>query len=162
MDNQTSDTGNINSKWLENIYENLKKIEEFERYAREGCASILEYTSIPFEQRPMQIGDIQYKNFRLLINEFSLVIPDLTPVIEQEEIIKINSRLALIKDHIDKQHLFIVYVKDHNGKIINSKTTELFKFTLDYMSTVRSMVISSISHLLFLREKKDTKAVRLV
>lgn len=150
-------SSNINSLWLQNIYDNLKKIEEFERYAREGCASIMDYLQIPYQQRNMIIADIQYKNLKLILNEMLLVIPDLSPVIGDEKAGELQEKFNKIRSFIKNRSLMIQENYSESKKaIINSQTTEQFDIALDALALLRQEIINNIKEILFIKSNQPT------
>lgn len=149
------DTANINSKWIENIYENIKKIEEFERLAREGCSSIIEYAQIPPTDRSTFLVEVQYKNLKLLLNEFILVIPDITPVIGEVESTKFMGVLDRLSKVIEyKNNLIKYYKSDVLNKIIDAKLTETFYNILKILHDLRVELILLLKHILYREESK--------
>lgn len=154
MDEQfQTESSNINTKWIENIYDNLKNIEIYERYAREGCKDILEYLSIPYNERNLVIAEVQYKNLRLMLNELHLVIPDLKPVIGDESD-KFKEKLEKIDLMLEDKTYFIDYIYSVNG-INSTRTTPLFNQMLKLISSLREEIIVSIKHILYI--KSDNK-----
>lgn len=159
MENYGIESANINLKWIENIYDNIKKIEEYERLAREGCSSILEYVQYPVRNRNVFLCDIQYKNLRMLLNEFILIIPDIVPVIGDVESQKFMDVLNRIKDVIDKRELFIEEYKSNVTKTIDdAKMTMLFSKSLDALSTCRIELIKLVKHILYMEESNHGRS----
>lgn len=149
-------SGNINSKWLSNIYENIVKLEQFERYAREGCADVMEYLQIPLSLRSKILADTQYKNLRLMYNELKLIIPDTKPVLD-DDITDFKNNIEKIKKILDKRELFLKEIKNSNGEVINSYTTEFYDIVLELLAGLREDIISKLSPILYVKEnKKET------
>lgn len=144
-----TDSANINERWIMNIFENLKKAEDFERYAREGCKDIIEFVQIPFSQRNIVIGEIQYKNLKLMLNEMLLVLPDIKPVIEDTS--ELKTKLDNIANDIENKQRYIEYVSDVNG-IKDSKMTSLFYKTLNLLSFMRESIIYQLRHILYIKQ----------
>lgn len=146
------DSRPINDRWLDNIYQNLTLLEEMERMAREGCHSIMEYLQIPLAERQQIIADVQYKNLKLMINEISLLLTDLSPQIGKESIQKYQVQLDPILYCIKERKR---YVRESwsasRDRIIQSKTTEWFNKTLDFISNMRLQIINEIAPTLFLK-----------
>lgn len=153
---ESNNSGNINSLWLANIFENLKKIEIFERYAREGCESVIEYAGIPFNQRHLQIADIQFKNLKCLLNEFLLVVPDLSPVLKEDDLKEILEKIKHAQKAVRNRDLFINEPKAL-GIVKYTETTSFFDETLDYLSNQRLKMINKIAHLLYIKDKDEKK-----
>lgn len=157
MENEFSTT-NINTRWLENIYENLKNLEEMERVVREGCSSLIEFLQIPPDQRNFVIPMAQYKSLRIMATEIKLLLDDLMPVINPEQLKEYRRKLNNIMgfdEHgqsvLDNQELFIKQVKKNN-QILYCETTLIFNKTLNFISDIKSGIISDIGHILYIKE----------
>lgn len=149
------DAANINSKWIENIYENIKKIEEFERLAREGCTSIFDYVQIPMNDRNMFLVEIQYKNLKLLLNEFILVIPDINPVIgetESGEFMQLLEKLSKVME--DKKNIIRYFRSDVQNKITDAELTDSFYTMLKILHDLRVKLILVLKNILYREESK--------
>lgn len=149
---------NINAKWIDNIYENVKKIEEFERLAREGCTSVLEYVQYPIANRDLFLAEIQYKNLKLLLNELFLVIPDIVPVIgetKSDEFMVTLNRIAKVIEH--KENMIEISRDDVNRTIKDAKMTELFVKSLNVLHECREELILMIKHILYMEETRSVK-----
>jgi len=156
-ENQASfETSNINSKWLENIYENLKNIEQLERLSREGCTSIIDYFQIPFEQRAMFLGDAQYKNLRFLVTEIDLLLTDLTPVVNETNLATFRKVLEQIEAVLPNRELFITEIYSaKSNSITRIETTEIFNRTLYLISLLRIEIIKEISPVLYIKKRDN-------
>lgn len=144
------DSGNINAKWLENIFENIKKIEEFERLAREGCTDIFNYVTYPIDNRQVFLIDVQYKNIKLLFNEFMLVVPDISPVIGKVKADEFFNQLKFVKHYINRRELFIKDTySDVQKRLFKSELTELFHKTLTILHELRVDLINLCSNILY-------------
>ena len=71
------ETTNIHLEWLENIYKELKLIQDMERTAREGCCNLMEYMQIPFDSQRIILPDARYKNLRFFAMELDILINNL-------------------------------------------------------------------------------------
>lgn len=147
-------SGNINAIWLQNIYENIKNLEMLERLAREGCNSLLDYLQMPFEQRDLIIGDLQYKNLRFIITEIYLLLSDLTPVLKDIELNNFYKALDKMKTIIEDRTLFLDEPRLANKRLKYSHPTEFFYLTLDFLHQLKINIIRSISHILYIKEEK--------
>lgn len=86
---------NITDKWLDNIYEILMRLEGYERLAKEGCISILDYVQNPAIE--LDMAQIQNKNYNLFITEFEVLLNNVKHLIDApmylKMMIKFNSLL---------------------------------------------------------------------
>lgn len=155
---ESFETGNINSLWTNNIYENLKNLENMERIAREGCQSLLEYLSIPSYTRQIIIADTQYKNLKFMITELRLLMTDLTPVMDETAHKNFMDIVERLTTTIENREMFV----DENysavkQSIVSSKTTPFFNETLDYISKMKRNIIKEIAHLLYIKPNENKK-----
>jgi len=142
------ETTNINLEWLNNIYSELKIIQDIERIAREGCRNLMEYLQIPFEQQRIIMADTQYKNMRFFALELDLLLSNLAPVIKKD-IEKYEKQLSPILKNLNDRSLFIGE-RRVNNRIVEIYTLPFFHTTLTYLIKIKSEVIKDIGHLLYL------------
>lgn len=161
MEQPNYDSSNINTRWLENIYENLKNLEMYERMAREGCISILDYIQFPVENRSVFLCDIQYKNLRFIVNEMDLLMTDLTPVIDETKLEEFRTVLDKIGKKINNREVFVSdSYSSLRGKITDSKMTNVFHETLGFLMVLRQQVIKSIAHILYVKSEPIKRGFR--
>lgn len=157
MENERLQSGNINALWIDNIYQNLKNLENMERLANEGCLSILEYASIPIGQNKIVLGDLQYKNLRMMVSEFDLLITDLTPVIEEKDITLFINEINNIKKVINNRKLFVKESTSHRNIMMSSEITPFFNETLIYLRDLKRKLIKQIEGLLYIKQEADNR-----
>jgi hypothetical protein len=150
MDN-TIRTANINETWLLNIYENIKKIENYERLAREGCTSVMEYVQMPIRDREINAGLIQYKNLKILLTEFILLLADLTPTIRKDKIKEFHDALDSLENIIQNENYLLVKRYDENNKIISINTTNNFNYILKSLHKLKIELFDQIKHILYIQ-----------
>ena len=102
MENENFDSSNINFKWLENIYEQLKDIQEMERLSKEGCRSLIEYINVPNEVKGLLLPEIQYKNLRFAVLELNILIDNLKPILK-DKTDKYKLDITTVLNTIDKR-----------------------------------------------------------
>lgn len=153
---ETFETGNINSKWLENVYENLKNLENLERMAREGCLSLIDYVQIQPKNKQSFFTDVQYKNARMIVGEMRLLLTDLVPIIKQESHISFMKTLQELERAIYTRELFVV---DNwsvtTNTITHSRLTPFFFQTMDFLSDLKLKIIREIAHILYVDKSMD-------
>lgn len=139
-----SNTSNINEKWLDNIYENIKKIENHERLAREGCESLIEYISLSSKS----LGQVQFKNLSLFVTEFGLLLGDLSPILEDLD--KYKKILTQIKEALKNENLFIVSHYNTSNQITRTELTPLFMETIEALYNLKVDLFREIKHILYI------------
>lgn len=147
-------SSNINEKWLDNIYENIKKIEEYERLVREGCASLLDYVQIPLKSRPVVVGLTQFKTLRFLLTEFTLLLADLTPVLEDKSKIY-QKTIDTIDEVILNEKYFIQKRYDVNKNLTSVELTKLFYETVKTIHILKRDLFKEIKHILYIPSQND-------
>ena len=141
-------TANINEKWLTNIYENIKNLEDYERLVREGCKSLLDFMNIPERNRPIVIGLTQFKNLKFIITEFQLLLGDLTPVLKSSD--KYDKVLDNIERALQTERLFIRTRTNVNNEVIEVVPTEFFYQTLKTLHGLKRDLFKEIKHILYI------------
>jgi hypothetical protein len=147
-------SSNINALWLQNVYENIKNLENLERMAREGCTSLMEYLSIPMDTQKIISADVQYKNLRFIVTETHLLLGDLTPILSQEKLKVFRDNLKQVQKVLENRKLFVkeTYSVSKNG-IVSSKTTEVFMKTVEFLSELKLNILQEISHILYIKDE---------
>ncbi len=140
---------NINLKWLENIYEQLKSLQNLERMATEGCSSLSEYLEIPPHLQGIIIPKTRYKNMRFIALELKMLINNLVPILEGKEK-TYKERLDKIIENIDDEKLYLEYGKQNNQNYI--KVKNFLILTVKLLIEIKSEIIGDMGHLLYIKE----------
>lgn len=149
-------SGNINERWLNNVYENIKNLENYERLIREGCSSLLDFMQIPLSSRQVIIGATQFKNLKFIITEFRLLLADLSPVLtEKAKIDKFNIILDRIEEAIKNESLFISEKRNASREIIEIKPTELFYDTIKVLHKLKIELFIEIKSILYIQDNNE-------
>lgn len=143
-------TANFNEKWLDNIYENIKKIEDYERLVREGCKSLLDFMNIPSSQRHVVIGQTQFQNLRFLVTEFKLLLADLTPILETNKEEEFDKILTQIDDALLKKQLFLKEEFDVARNLVRANPTNFFYDTINVLHKMKVDLFKVIKHILYI------------
>jgi len=151
MENNFEST-NINLEWLNNIFEELKLIQDLERLSREGCRNLMEYLQIPIESQKLVMADVQYKNMRFFALELDLLIKNLSPIIP-EKIEGYARRLNPILKNVNKRSLFIDEVK-RNNRVIEIYTLRFLHETIDFLVDIKADIIKDISSILYIKPEE--------
>lgn len=157
MEEVNIESTNIHSKWLENIYNQFMKIQEMEILALEGCSSLSEYLSIPYEMSLVLLPEIQYKNLKFLVREINLLIDNLSPILKKN-LIPYKERIKPVLDNLDRRHIFMKDIKKDN-QVIQIMLLPFFRKTLDYTLNLKSDLIrdDKIMRILYLEEDTNKK-----
>lgn len=156
MDNQEDfESTNINLRWLENIYEQLRTIQSMERLAREGCNSIMEYLQIPPNVRQIILNDVEYKNLRFMALEMDILIANLAPILK-EKTEDYSKKIDMVLVNLDNRKLFIREIKKDN-KVVMTEPLQFMYQTINYLSNTKNDLIKDIGHLLYIPEQDNNK-----
>lgn len=146
-------SANINEKWLENIFENIKKLEDYERLIRDGCKSVLDFLNISPKLRQVVIGDTQFKTISLFVTEFKLLLADLTPVIENEAQ-EFNKVLDSVDKAIKQRNLFVRDVRNTSNNIIEVIPTPFFWETINILHKTKVDLFKRIKNILYINSNR--------
>lgn len=149
-------TGTINALWLNNIYENIKNLENMERLARQGCQDIFEHFQALREERTSLYAELQYKNLKLMITEMDLLLTDLTPILEQDPTKKdiadeFRKHIKKVGKISENRKLFVKESRGIDGSIKLSKNTDFFIETLNFISDLKREIFKNIKHILYIQ-----------
>lgn len=143
---------NIHLKWLDNIYNQIKVLQDFERIAREGCRDLIEYLEIPINMRSIIMPEVQYKNLRFMVLELDILISNLSPVLK-EKTDEYKKRIEPILKNINDRSLFLKDVKINN-QIVRINILLFLDKTINYLTSIKSDLIKDISSILYLPEQE--------
>jgi hypothetical protein len=156
MEKENFESTNIHLDWLNNIYGQLKMLQDFERIAREGSRSLMEYLQIPFEYQRVVMPDAQYKNMRFFAMELDILISNLSSAFKEEDkgdkVKEYKKRLEPILRVIDNRHLFL-REKKMNNQLIEIQVLPFLNTTVKFLISIKSDIILDIGHILYLPEE---------
>ncbi len=138
--NINSSEKNISDKWLDNIFNILKRLEESEKLAREGCLTILEYVQIPEKSLPL----IQYKNYTLFLTDFQLLINNCQQMIGKKDYDLFIKNLKGLKELESKCKCFLGVKKDHIKRTETYYLKPMFHRSIDIIGKMRRDLITNL------------------
>jgi len=98
MEEDNINQKNITDKWLDNIYEILMRLEGYERLAKEGCNSLMEYLQSIAQNPNIDLATIQKKNYDMFITEFEILLNNIKHLVDKTIFLKMQIKLyRLIK-----------------------------------------------------------------
>lgn len=143
---------NIHLKWLENIYNQIRTIQDFERIANEGCRDLMEYLQIPSQMHLLVLPDAQYKNLRFMVLELNILISNLAHVLKKEDKEKeYKERIQVVLNVINNRSMFLKDIKQNN-QVMRIIPSPMLDKTIKYVGEIKSSLIRDIGSLLFLPE----------
>ncbi len=161
IDKSDFESTNISEKWNENIYENIRNLENMERLAREGCNSILEYSQLASNPNAhIIIKEIQYKNLNMMLSEMQLCLVDIKSIIDTDFYKEIRKITDGINKFINKRELFITENFDTTkGRIISMDLNPMFYNVLEKLCDLRERIIFEISPILFVKKEEKSQQI---
>lgn len=143
-------TGNINDKWLLNIYENIKKIEEYERLARNGCESIYEFANMSLNRRKIELPETQFKNIKMMVTEFILLVGDLSRMPEATAKQFLDPIKKIDKALNEREHLFIDRVMNVHREVIEVRLLDKFMQSIEILFDIKVKLFRENKDILYI------------
>ena len=149
---QSFETTNFNAKWLDNLFQNIVKLEEFERLARNGVASTQEYITLlsnnSIETVKLMIVEIQYKNLANMVGEIITTLAEIEEIMKKEDLEQLKYKATIINRSIKIRSLFIedAYSFTQN-KVLSSKLTDQYYQALNEVCEMRREILRSLAPL---------------
>lgn len=139
--NEQNSQKNITDKWLDNIFTCLMRLEEYERLAKEGCRSLLDYMQ---QGSSIDLADLQYKNYSMFLTEVGIIMNNVKNVIPKTDFLRIKLLLDDVKK-IEKD--WGGFLEIRINQIVHEETNYLndgFYHVIDHLSKIRGILISSL------------------
>lgn len=157
MEEEVSNQRNINEKWLDNIYEILMKLETYERLAKEGCSTIIEYiqSSMQNANFNLDMAQLQKKNLDFFITEFEVLLNNVKHMVDKNKFLKMQLKLARLISYEEEVDGFLEVRID---MIQHSETYILkpeFSYAQKLISELRGMAVSSLWSILSPKAKES-------
>lgn len=144
MESSESSQKNITDKWLDNIFECLMRLEQYERLMKEGCESIMDYV----QNQNLSIGDIQYKNYSFFVTEAEILMEDTKHLIDKKKFLEISLLLTWIKRYEEDIGGFLEHKHDMLNHEEWNEVKPEFRIVFSRVSRLRGMFVSSLWKLL--------------
>lgn len=148
---------NINQQWQKVIFNLLVRLEESERFCREGIGSMQEH----FEVNPGIKAEAQIKSLSIMITDFYILFRNIQPIVNKEFHKKylemLDSVKSMMSEHPRSVKKTIVRQVPHK-----SQTTSIgdgFHGYLDILVRLRGDLIMELSRVGFLFPKAEAEEV---
>jgi len=161
VDFENLQSSNINSKWLENIYENIKNLEKMCRIAENGFEDINYYITSTQQEKQILLPELQFTNLKSIITELDLLLDDLTPIIEEGFINECHKELSIKKREIKDRNDYIydVYNPMKKNILVYRELKTKFYSDLDSLSLMKRKIISKIGPILYVKADSKPKGM---
>lgn len=140
MDEGTNTQKTITDRWLDNLYESLMRLEQYEKLAREGCESLMEYVQNP----NLDLALIQNKNYGLFITELEITLNNCRHLIDKDKRLKITLE---IKSILKKELEVKGFLSEKRDLVMHTTRNVLkpsFYIVLRKISALRRDLVSSL------------------
>lgn len=158
MENESNiNQKNITDKWLDNIFEILMRLEGFERLAKEGCVSVLDYVQNPSIQ--IDMAQIQKKNYDLFIAEFIVLLNNARHLIDAKDCLKMQLKLNALSDFENE----IGGLLETRSNMLQNREWFVLKPEFDYavseISSLRGLAVTSLWKVLSPNAKENLEGL---
>jgi hypothetical protein len=137
---------NITSLWYKDIYEGLKKVQDYERISRDGSDSIIEYVQVPRER----LAEIQFQFMRMMITELDMLLGNTKILLPVNFYILTSAHIkALLHDVEFNPMIFISTSINQQNHTTNYFVTETYWDTLNQISKIRKELVSNLTPILY-------------
>lgn len=139
-DQQQEDTRHFSDKWLDNIFDVLMRIEEYERLAKNGCRNLSDYLENP----QIDLAVTQEKNYQFFMTEIQILLNDIKFFIKRENYLKISLKFNSIRKKEKEVGGFLLTFRNYVNQTSKNSIREEFSFVLPLLSELRGMLIQSL------------------
>jgi len=153
--NNNIETSSMNTRWLENIYEQLRNIQDMIRISSEGCISLMDYLQIPIEMHKVVIPEAQYKNIKFLILEFDIFIDNLSPILK-EKTKDYKKRIEPLMNDIYNRDLYLKNIIKSN-QLVSIETKPMMNLIFRMLLKLYSDIINDIGEILYINQETKQK-----
>lgn len=163
MEEETQESiKNVSDKWLDRIFNSLTTLEYYERQLRmgyQGLSEYLESLNNPNPEGTKVVAQVQATAF--LLNEYEMLFNNVETEIEKGQMKILRDKLKLCKEIWVGKHGEVVsykYARRRGERIaIGGKFHSNFFEIIDLFSEMRRILISNLSHILFIQNKIESK-----
>jgi len=151
QDYEKKDVRNFSDKWMDHLFEVMMRIEDYERLARNGCSTLIDYV----QNQNLDLAIIQEKNYQLFMTECSILMGDVKNFIDKKDYLELFLRFKEIKDKENSINGFLEMRQDHIANTSESYLKREFYQIIDLLSDFRNALVRSL--LIFLNPEIKTK-----
>jgi len=149
---------NVNSLWLQNIFNQLITLKESLALARDGFFSVPEL----LETSPLDLGQIQYRNFRFVLTIFDSMLNDVQSVVAHEYLASTQNIIQKLKTQID-ENIFNFFQRVNQPKPHFIPLPYYYK-AIEVLEKMRARLLLQLSPLLYVQGdlQKSDKSSELI
>jgi hypothetical protein len=140
MDENIVTQKTITDRWLDNLFESLMRLEQYERLAREGCVSLLEYVQNP----NIDLALIQNKNYGLFMTEFNITLRSGKRLIEKNTYLDLLLEYkTILKIELNTKGFLSEEIDEISHTRKNTLKPSFYKI-LNKLSSLRARLVDSL------------------
>lgn len=137
---------NITSLWHRDIYESLKKIQDYERICRDGAVGITEYLQI----EPRRLAEIQFQFLRTMATELNILMGNVKILLPEYFYIVTTSRVKAIIHNIERTPtMFLSVTINQQNHSTQYHITEDYINALRLISRIREELVVHLTPILY-------------
>lgn len=134
------DSRNFADKWLNNIFEVLMRIEDYERLAKNGCVTLLDYVQNP----QLDLALIQNKNYELFMTEVEVLLNNVKYFVNKKDFLVLLLKFKVIKDIERSVDGFLDLLRDEVAHEEWNVLKPEFVKIHPLMSDLRGMIVKTL------------------
>jgi len=152
LNQKLQDGRNFSDKWLNNIFEILMRVEEYERLAKNGCVNLIDYVQNP----NLDFALIQEKNYQLFMTEVELLLNNIKHFINREDFLLLLLINIKVKKAEEDSGGFLATNIDSVSHRNNNVLKPEYYNIIPIMSELRGLIVKSL--LTFINPKLKPKS----
>lgn len=138
--------GNITSLWYKDIYESLRKIQDYERICKDGAVGIIEYLQV----EPHRVAEIQHQMLRSIVTELNILLGNVKILLPEHFFIITMSKIKIIIHNLDyNPQMFLSAMVNQQNHTTQYQITFAYIETLRTISKIREELVVNLTNILF-------------
>jgi hypothetical protein len=138
--------GNITGLWHKDIYDSIRKIQDYERICRDGAVGIMEYLQVPHDR----LAEMQFQFLRTMATELNILMGNVKVLLSEHFFIMTTSKIKTILHNIDRTPMmFISVTVNQQSHTTSAHITENYILTLREISRIREELVVHLTSILF-------------
>jgi len=137
---KSQDGLNFADKWLNNVFEVLMRIEDYERLAKNGCVNLQDYVQNP----QLDLVLVQSKNYSLFMTEVLILLNDIKYFVNKKDFLMLLLKFEKIKKLEESVGGFLDLMRNNvTHEEWNTLKPEFVKIH-PLMSDLRGMIVKTL------------------
>jgi len=137
---EKTDTRTFSDKWLENIFQVLMRLEDYERLSKNGCVTIMDYV----QNTNLDLAVVQEKNYDLFMTEVEIVLNDTKPFIDKKTYLSLFLTFKNIKSKEIEVDGFLAVHRDEVRGLQENYLKKEFYYILPLLTDLRGKLVVAL------------------